>query len=289
MAEYRVNLEIYNGPLVLLLYLFHRSEVDIQDIQIAAITEQYLQYISLLEELNIDNAGEFLVMAATLMEIKSNMLLPRPEVAEGDEGDDFLDPRMELVRQLLEYKKFKDAAGELNEAADQQSRRFARGPSDLDKIRDRELAQQREIDLEQVQIWDLFDAFSKLMKATLAHRSYGPVIHDDTPIDLYEARILQQAQNENPVTFTAVFGDHRNRGEMIGLFLALLELMRLKLVRVEQDRPFSKLIIFALTDEPAEQAVAHAVSKTIDKLPSLMTKDQKPSENDDDQESHESP
>ena len=288
MSEYRVNLEIYNGPLDLLLYLIHRSEVDIQDIQIAAITEQYLQYISLLEELNIDSAGEFLVMAATLMEIKSNMLLPRPEVAEGDEGENLLDPRVELIRQLLEYKKFKDAAGELNEAADQQSRRFARGPSDLDKVRDRELAQQRELDLEQVQIWDLFDAFSKLMKATLAHRPYGPVIHDDTPIDLYEARILQQAQDENPVTFTAVFGDHRNRGEMIGLFLALLELMRLKLVRVEQDKPFSRLTIFPLTDEPADRAVAHAVSQTIDKLPSLMTKNLKSSD-DDDQESTESP
>ena len=195
---------------------------------------------------------------------------------------------MELIRQLLEYKKFKDAAGELNEAADQQSRRFTRGPADLDKIRDQELAQQKELDLDQVQIWDLFDAFSKLMKATLGHRSYGPVIHDDTPIDLYEARILQQAQNENPVTFTAVFGDQRNRGEMIGLFLALLELMRLKLVRVEQDKPFARLYIFALTDEPADKAVAHAISQTIDKLPSLVNKNPDPLDTDDDQESLES-
>ena len=288
MAEYRVNLEIYNGPLDLLLYLIRRSELDIQDIQISEITEQYLQYISMLKDLNIDNAGEFLVLAATLMEIKSNMLLPRPEVAEGEEVDDLLDPRVELIRQLLEYKKFKDAAGELNEAADQQSRRFTRGPADLDKIRDQELAQQNELDIEQIQIWDLFDAFSKLMKATMANRAHGPVIHDDTPIDLYEARILQQAQDENPVMFNAVFGDQRNRGEMIGLFLALLELMRLRLIRVEQDKPFSKLTIFPLTDEPAEQAVAHAISQTIDKLPSLLNKNPEISDDDHDQESPES-
>ena len=113
MAEYKVELDAYNGPLDLLLYLIRRSEVDIYDIPIAQVTEQYVAYVTLLQNLDPDVAGDFLVMAATLMEIKSRTLLPRPPVEDDDE-DDLTDPRLELVRQLLEYKKFKDAARTLD-------------------------------------------------------------------------------------------------------------------------------------------------------------------------------
>ncbi len=272
MTDYRVNLDIYNGPLDLLLYLIRRDEVDINDIPIAKITEQYLQFVEVLQQLDINLAAEFLVLAATLMEIKSAMLLPREEVAEGEE--EFTDPRMDLVRQLLEYKKFKDAAGELGEMSTEQAQRYPRSLVDLDRLREQEKRErEQELDLEGIQIWDLFEAFRRLMEATLAGQKGHQVLQDDTPIDLYEADILDRAQHQQPLTFEQVFLGRSNKLEIVGLFLALLELIRMKLVRIEQERSFGAIYIFALTEEPAELAVAHAVSHSISKLPSLAQKE----------------
>jgi len=270
MTDYRVKLGIYNGPMDLLLYLIRRSEVDINDIPIAQITEQYIQYVNLIKQINLDLAGDFLVMAATLMEIKSVMLLPREEAVEGDE-EDLSDPRLELVRQLLEYKKFKDIAGELSESAAEQAQRFHRSRADLERVR-QEKRQEQELDLESVQIWDLFEVFNRLMHATLAGKRKHEIFEDDTPIDIYEADILDRAQKEQPLLFEAIFEGRSNRIEMIGLFLALLELIRMKLIRIEQEQDFGPIYIIALTDEPAEMAVAHAVSADIDQLPSEAQK-----------------
>ena len=148
MGEYRVNLDIYNGPLDLLLYLIRRDEVDIHDIPIAHITEQYLSYVGVLKTLDPNLAGEFLVMAATLMEIKTRTLLPTPTTEEGAEDGQALDPRAELVRQLLEYKAFKDAADDLSHRGELQAMRFARTakPSELDTD---------ELDIEDVQVLSL--------------------------------------------------------------------------------------------------------------------------------------
>jgi len=270
MAEYRVNLDIYNGPLDLLLYLIRRDEVDINDIPIASITEQYVQFVEVIQQLDINLAAEFLVLAATLMEIKSAMLLPREEVAEGEE--EITDPRLDLVRQLLEYKKFKDAAGELGEMSAEQAQRYPRSLVDLDRLREQDKHEQ-ELDLEGIQIWDLFEAFRRLMKATLAGQKDHQILQDDTPIDLYEADILDRAQHQQPLSFEQVFLGRSNKLEIVGLFLALLELIRMKLVRIEQERPFSAIYIIALTQEPAELAVARAVSRSISKLPSLVQKE----------------
>jgi len=164
LADYRVNLDIFAGPLDLLLYLVRKEEVDIYDIPIAKITDQYIRYIEMLKSLDIDLAGSFLVMAATLMQIKSAMLLPRaePESALGQD-DDLTDPRAELIRQLLEYKKFKDAANLLNAAADEQRERFSRPDSIIAQLKPRT---EPEIDLEQASVWDLLEAFDSIMKAT---------------------------------------------------------------------------------------------------------------------------
>ena len=128
MSDYRVALDVYHGPLDLLLFLIRRDEIEIQDIRIARITQQYIEYVSLLEKLDPEAASEFLVLAATLIEIKSRALLPHPPAEEED--DTFVDPRSELVRQLLEYKKFKDAAHSLRESGEEQKRRHAREPSE---------------------------------------------------------------------------------------------------------------------------------------------------------------
>ena len=274
MTDYRVKLGIYNGPMDLLLYLIRRSEVDIYDIPIAQITEQYLQYVNLIKQINLDLAGEFLVMAATLMEIKSAMLLPREEIPDGAE-ENLADPRLELVRQLLEYKKFKDLAGELSESAAEQAQKFPRSRADLLRVRQEKRLEQ-ELDLESVQIWDLFDAFSRLMQATLAGKRKHEVFEDDTPIDLYEADILDRAQREHPLLFETIFTGRHSRIEMVGLFLALLEIIRLKLIRIEQEVDFGPIYIVALTNEPAELAVAHAVSADINTLPGESQKRKSP-------------
>ena len=256
MADYRVNLEIFAGPLDLLLYLVRKEEVDIYDIPIANITDQYIRYIELLKSLDIDLAGDFLVMAATLMQIKSAMLLPKAE-PDQLQDDDLSDPRRELIRQLLEYKKFKDAANLLNAAADEQKERFPRPGTIVEKLKP---DAEPEIDIEQVSIWDLLEAFDTICKATGTVSDISN-IKDDTPIDLYQIEILHRLQTEGPMTFERIFESRTNRVVMIGLFLALLELIREKLAWVEQASD-SSIYVRSLTEEPAEQAVQEAILAT---------------------------
>jgi segregation and condensation protein A len=256
MADYRVNLDIFAGPLDLLLYLVRKEEVDIYDIPIAKITNQYISYIELLKSLDIDLAGDFLVMAATLMQIKSAMLLPKAETDQFQD-DDLSDPRRELIRQLLEYKKFKDAANLLNAAADEQKERFSRPGTIIEKLKP---DAEPEIDIEQVSIWDLLEAFDLVCKATGTVKDISRIL-DDTPIDLYQIEILHRLQTEGPMTFERIFESKTNRVVMVGLFLALLELIREKLAWVEQASD-SSIYVRSLTEEPAEQAVQQAILAT---------------------------
>jgi len=254
LADYRVNLDIFAGPLDLLLYLVRKEEVDIYDIPIAKITDQYIRYIEILKSLDIDLAGDFLVMASTLMQIKSAMLLPKAEPGQL-QADDLTDPRVELIRQLLEYKKFKDAANLLNAAADEQKMRFPRPSTIVEQI---ESNAEPAIDIEQVSVWDLLKAFDSIMEATGAGLDVSH-IKDDTPIDLYQIEILHRLQTQGPMSFERIFESRANRFVMIGLFLALLELIREKLVWAKQSASSTQLYLRALTDEPAEQAVQKAV------------------------------
>lgn len=256
MADYRVNLDIFAGPLDLLLYLVRKEEVDIYDIPIAKITDQYIHYIEMLKSLDIDLAGDFLVMAATLMQIKSAMLLPKADPDSAIAGDeDLTDPRTELIRQLLEYKKFKDAANLLNAAADEQKERFPRPGTIVERLKP---DAEPEVDIEQVSIWDLLEAFDSICKATGVISDISQIM-DDTPIDLYQIEILHRLQTEGPMTFERVFESGTSRIAMVGLFLALLELIREKLVWARQHGSSSNIHLKALTDEPAEEAVQKAI------------------------------
>jgi len=266
LADYRVNLDIFSGPLDLLLYLVRKEEVDIYDISIAKITDQYIRYIEMLKSLDIDLAGDFLVMAATLMQIKSVMLLPKADPESDLSGEDLTDPRTELIRQLLEYKKFKDAANLLHSAADEYNQRFTRPDSIIEMLKrepghdkDGSAAQgdyEPEVDIEQVSMWDLLEAFDTICKATGIPADIRR-INDDTPIDLYQIEILHRLQTEGPMTFERIFESRADRVVLVGLFLALLELIRGKLVWVEQSA--SSIYLRALTDEPSEQAVQKAI------------------------------
>lgn len=236
--EYRVQLDVFSGPLDLLLYLIRRDELDIQDISISRVTEQYVTYVRLLEQIDPNVAGEFLVMAATLIELKSRALLPSPPLEALDAPDD---PRTALVRQLLEYKRFKDAARSLGSAADERARRYVRRPCDLP-------AELQGVELEEVQVWDLLSAFNRVMSAV----GRGPLTHDvtydDTPIALHAAEIIAVLGRDGPTTFQKLFSGHSRRGEIVGLFLAILELIRQRQIRAEQEQTFGDIYLFLLQE-----------------------------------------
>jgi len=254
LADYRVNLDIFAGPLDLLLYLVRKEEVDIYDIPIAKITDQYIRYIELLKSLDIDLAGDFLVMASTLMQIKSAMLLPKAEL-EQLQSEDLADPRAELIRQLLEYKKFKDAANLLSAAADETKKRFPRPDTIVEQLKP---SAEPQIDIEEVSVWDLLEALGSIMEATGAGLDISH-IKDDTPIDLYQIEILHRLQTQGPMSFERIFESKANRVVMVGLFLALLELVREKLITAEQQTSSTSIYLRPLTDKSAEQAVQEAI------------------------------
>jgi len=253
MSDYKINLDVFSGPLDLLLYLVRKDEVDIYDIPIAKVTAEYIRYIEMLKLFDIELAGEFLVMAATLMEIKSAMLLPKDQIDAAQQ--DITDPRHELIRQLLEYKKFKDAANMLNLSAQTMQQKFSRSDNIISSL---EPKTEPELDLDQVTVWDLLNAFDTMMKATgnLMDISH---ISDDTPIDLYQIEILHRLQNEGAMSFTRVFEGKKNKIVVIGLFLGVLELVREKLITAEQAAPLMPIYLRPLTNEPAEEAVHKAM------------------------------
>jgi segregation and condensation protein A len=240
-VEYRVELDVYNGPLDLLLYLIKKDELDIYDIPIARITESYMHYVTMLKQLtseqglDINIAGDFVVMAATLMEIKSAMLLPKPppEVADASGttvAQDLADPRYELVQQLLEYKRFKDSATLLEHQQQQHQNRYPRIPAKFEGQAD----EPPPVDLDEVQVWDLLDAFSRLLSEVGGRKTLHEVTYDDTPIDLHAADIEDRLMREGRLTLRALILGRSSRSEMIGVFLALLELIREKKILVTQ-------------------------------------------------------
>jgi segregation and condensation protein A len=229
--DYQVKLATFQGPLDLLLYLVKRNEVDIRDIPIAKVAEQFLEYLRLIELIDVEHAGDFLVMAATLMEIKSKMLLPRTD-GEMEEEDD---PRLGLVRQLMEYRKFKEAAALLEAQADQQQTRLPRIQAEGPAVPD--LAQQP---LQTVELWDLVSAFGRLMRETLALQPQQIVV-DETPIQVYQDRIVEMLEGEGRSPFAELFSPPRSRARLVGLFLALLELIKNRQIVAEQGHAFGEI------------------------------------------------
>lgn len=229
--NYQVELDTFRGPLDLLLYLVKREEVDIFDIPIARVAEQFLAYLNVMQLIDVEATGDFLVMAATLMEIKSKLLLPRTDEPVGDDAD----PRLELVRQLLEYKKFKDAAQLLEAQAQRQMSRLTRHPVETPAAPD--LAQQP---VRRVELWDLVSAFSRLMRETAALAPQQIVV-DDTPVQVYMEQIVQQLAGAPRLPFSALFTPPYTRGRLLGLFLAILELIKANEIVVDQPEPFAEL------------------------------------------------
>jgi segregation and condensation protein A len=227
-SDYLVDIDTFRGPLDLLLYLVKRDEVDIRDIPIARVCEQFKEYLDAVQWIDVEQAGDFLVMAATLVEIKTRLLLPRPE--ESSEPAD--DPRLELVKQLVQYKKFKDAAALLEARAEEQSQRLARQPPPPANAAPRSV--------KPVELWDLVSAFGRLMRETLALQAQTIAL-DETPLHVYMEMILQRLQAEKRLPFSALFTPPYTRGRLVGLFLAILELTKTHRVVPEQPEPLGDI------------------------------------------------
>ncbi|MBU1355064.1 MAG: segregation/condensation protein A [Candidatus Edwardsbacteria bacterium] len=231
---YQVKLEIFEGPLDLLLYLIRQEELDIYDIPIARITQQYLEYIEIMKALDIDLAGEFLVMAATLLKIKSKLLLPHHVEIEGEMED----PRKDLVRQLLEYKKFKEAASRLEDREEVQRLMFPRPKGAIEKQEE----VQAEPPVPEVGLYELLSAFRQVVERIDKVRLYEIVGEDITIEDRIDF-ILKQVMENEQMNFSDLFAGERRKLVIVVTFFALLELIRLGRVRVVQDALFGEIII----------------------------------------------
>ena len=251
---YQVKLPIFQGPLDLLLHLIKREELDITTVSLAQVTDQYLEYISLLEELTAEILADFLVIAAKLLLIKSEMLLPRPPGAPGEEEEE--DVGDELARQLIEYKKFKEAALELREREEIGFRAYVRvaPPPKLERPfgRKRSDAQDKPLDLEDVSLADLVEAVQRALDVRPALPSVSEVV---TPFTVTVAEkmalIEERLERQRRVSFNHLLAQAASRLEIIVTFLAVLELIKLNGIGVQQERLFGEIVILG---KPPNQA-----------------------------------
>jgi len=241
---YRVHIEEFEGPLDLLLHLIKKNEVDIYNIPIAAITRQYLEYIDLLKELNLDIAGEFLVMAATLLQIKSRMLLP---ITPEEEEAEVEDPRAELVRRLLEYQRYREASFELSSrnllGRDVFARKF-----DSPEIADLAPREQSP----DVELFELIEAFQRVL-ARVSVETFHNVVTDGISIADRISEVLSLLHEEKTINFDALFSDGMTRDLLVVTFLSILELCKLKLIKITQVESLGSIWLSSTsTDDEAE-------------------------------------
>jgi len=248
-SDYKVQLEVFEGPLDLLLYLIKKDEVDIYDISIERITGQYLEFMETFQTLNIDLAGEFIVMAATLLYLKSRTLLPvDQQMGEEDANED--DPRWDLIRQLIEYKKFKEAADRLREREALQEALFPRMPAESEAEVTEPLL------VAEVGIFDLINAFQKVLKR-LDQKSEDlrDIFEENFTVGDKIEIIVRRMQSGVALRFEELFHERAGRTEVVVTFLAMLELIRMKQLRVRQDALFGEIWLEpAFAAAPSEQA-----------------------------------
>ncbi|CAN5234443.1 segregation/condensation protein A [soil metagenome] len=237
-TDYQVKLEIFEGPLDLLLYLIKRDELDIYDISLERITRQYLEYLQAFKELNIDVAGEFVVMAANLIYLKSRSLLPvEQQPPEEDAEED--DPRWDLIRQLIEYKKFKEAAAQLQVRQLEQERVYVREPAGTPE------AVFAPLRLGEVGIFQLINAFQNVIKRLDAKEDLQEMFGEHYTVSDKIEWILQRVGDGVPLRFSELFASMASRVEIVVTFLALLELIRLRQVRATQADAFAEIELAA--------------------------------------------
>lgn len=255
-SDYRIKLQVFEGPLDLLLFLIRKNELDIYDIPIESVTRQYIEALRAMQQLDLDVAGEFFVMAATLMEIKSRLLLPKGQHAiDPNAEEEEMDPRWELVHQLLQYKKFKDAAAKLHELAETRQNLMERYVSSLS-------ADQIDRPLRGVDRIELWNAFNMVLRR-LAEKLVVGEIHDEvvTVADQMEW-ILARTQTARSFVFSQLFPNGTTLRRLVATFLAMLELTRLKKLRLRQDEAFTDILCEAVVDSPLETATVASTVTT---------------------------
>jgi segregation and condensation protein A len=233
MSSFRVQLDIFRGPVDLLLYLIRQEELDATDIAVAAVTEQFLAHLGALERIDVNAVGDFLEMASLLIETKSRLVLPGEEELQ----EELEDPRQELVRRLLEYKQYRDAASMLEERSRQWSDRYARLANDL-PVRPNPAV---DPPVGQAELWDLVSAFGRVLKGKQSARGPENIRYDETPIHVYMRRIDERVRREGRVVFTAFFESAVHKSALVGMFLAVLELVRHQHVRAMQPELFGEI------------------------------------------------
>jgi segregation and condensation protein A len=238
---FMVELDAFEGPLDLLLHLIREQDIDIFDIPIARITTQFLKAIEGVEILGLDRAGEFLELAATLVRIKSRMLLPR----RPDDDGELEDPRAELVRRLLEYEHFRDAADQLEDAEAERSRHYGRGYIPPRPSPDPE---ELEIEVDWAELWDALHDLIERMRPPEEHHVHGRIVTLEEKVEL----ILDTLARLSRVEFRQLLADHPDRMHGVATLLASLELARRREVAIRQSKPFAPLWIYRRTDEEAE-------------------------------------
>ena len=232
MSDYKIRLEVFEGPLALLLHLIEKNQLDIYDIPITLVTEQYLEYLRAMREFNIEAASEFLLMAATLLQIKSRLLLPRPPQPE-EAGNEMIDPRQELVERLLEYRKYKEVAHLLEEVRTARELYFTRLPQPM------ELQIPPPVGLT---IDDLIIAFAKVWESSA--EEFALVAHDEISVQDKMADIISLlSHGQDKLEFTQTIIRSRSRSELVVAFIALLELVRMKKVVVSQTELFGPIFL----------------------------------------------
>jgi segregation and condensation protein A len=244
-SDYRIKLQVFEGPLDLLLFLIRKNELDIYDIPIESVTRQYIDALKAMQQFDLEVAGEFFVMAATLMEIKSRMLLPKGlHAIDPNAEDEGVDPRWELVHQLLQYKKFKEAAAQLATLVENRQNLLERHVSSLSDHADRPLKS-----VDRIELWNTFN----IVLRRLAEKLVVGEIHDEvvTVADQMEW-LLSRTRTERSFIFSHLFPEGVTLRRLVATFLAVLELTRLKKLRLRQDDAFTDIVCSAVEENPLE-------------------------------------
>lgn len=239
--EFKVALDVFAGPLDLLLYLVKKHEVDVTEVPIAKVAEEFIAYLDVLEGLAIDQVGEFVDLASVLLEIKARALVPRPE--ETEEEVELV--KEDLVQRLLEYKQYRDAAVLLEDRARQWELRFARLPIEEPV----EKGKPPEVAIADAHVWDLVGAMSRVLRKK-ERRKPRQIVHDDTPIEVHMERVAAVVQEKGRAAFTEFFEEDMSRSKMVGIFLAVLELVRRGRLSATQEQLFDEIWLEPATTPP---------------------------------------
>ncbi|MBM3872770.1 MAG: chromosome segregation protein ScpA [Verrucomicrobia bacterium] len=244
-TDYRIKLPAFEGPLDLLLFLIRKSELDIYDIPIEAVTRQYIDVLHSMQQLDLEIAGEFFVMAASLMEIKSRMLLPKGQAAVADDADDdAMDPRWELVHQLLQYKKFKEAAGGLAALAQFEQDKLPRRVAE-------QAVSEHDRPLKPVDRIELWNAFNIVLRRLAEKLVVGEIRDEQVTVADQMESLLLKLQTTKSFVFSSLFPERTTLRVLVATFLAVLELTRLRKLNIRQDEAFTDIVCSAAEVDPA--------------------------------------